>query len=1083
MAVLSIGTLFDEINAGAIDVGLHVSLLDKRIDASDQILRVWLSKLADADQGPATPLQYEHAFEFADRQWTVRVEASPAWVRAHASRSAPLVPLGGALLTLFLLIYLQQTLVRRARAEALVASQSSDLVERERAYETLVEHLPDVVCRFDRHSRYVFANAAFERSLGLSHEAIRGKTVREAFSDYPGINPALIDCWEHVLRRLHETGEAERIEFGFPGDDGPRFFDGILVIEAATETTGETVLVILHEVTARQLAEAWARKLSLAVEQSPATIIITDTEGCIEYVNDKFVETTGYTKAQAIGNNPRMLSSGKTDPRLYEALWTTVKAGRSWRGEIENRRRDGSLFWERVLIAPLQDASGKVTNYVEIKEDISALREANDRLLDSDARFRGVVAVMAEGLTVMSPEGVLIFVNHAAEAIFALNAEGLQGKKPEQLELERIHENGCRFAQDDWPTTTVTRSGCEVRDVVMGLRFPDGTVRWILINASPLGAADHQGRYAVVSTFRDITARCRADEQLQLAFEAISHSGEGIMVTDAEQRIISVNPAFELVTGYSAAEVLGQTPQLFSSGRHDGKFYRAMWQSLEVFGYWQGEIWNRRKNGEIYPEWLGISVVRQADGSPKHFIAIFSDITERKAAQQRIEFLAHHDPLTLLPNRLLLRDRVDQAIALAGRQHSGVALLFLDLDRFKTINDSLGHPVGDALLKAVVERLKACVRDSDTISRQGGDEFVIVLNEVRDSESVSRLAEKIQRRMVDPFILENHALSSSFSIGIALFPDDGGDFDTLTRKADTAMYHAKQAGRNTHRFFTEQMNVDAIEHLHLETQLRLALERQEFVLHYQPQIDLRDGRIVGVEALVRWLSPEHGLVSPNRFIPIAEESGLIVGIGSWVLGEACRQARRWQDAGLPPLVVAVNLSAMQFRKQDLVTSVINALVLADLDSQWLELELTESILIQDAEATLDTVRRLKALGIKLSVDDFGTGYSSLAYLKRFAVDKLKIDQSFVRDLVSDPDDAAIVRAIVQMAHGLKLRTIAEGVETVEQADHLRMFHCDEVQGYLYARPMPADDFATFFRQRLAAAGESLTEPDGTNPLP
>ena len=394
--------------------------------------------------------------------------------------------------------------------------------------------------------------------------------------------------------------------------------------------------------------------------------------------------------------------------------------------------------------------------------------------------------------------------------------------------------------------------------------------------------------------------------------------------------------------------------------------------------------------------------------------------------------------------------------------------MFLDLDRFKTINDSLGHPVGDKLLQAVVARLGTCVRESDTISRQGGDEFLIVLRDAGDSESVSRLADKIQQRMGEPFLIGQHALSTSFSIGISLFPDDGDDFDSLTQKADTAMYHAKHSGRNAHRFFTEQMNVQAVEHMHLETRLRRALERSEFVLHYQPQIDLASGAIVGVEALVRWQSPDHGLVAPAKFIPIAEETGLIVPLGKWVLGEACRQASAWQAAGLPPFSVAVNLSGVQFRRSDLLETVINSLVLADLDSQWLELELTESILIHDAEATLDTARRLKAIGVKLSVDDFGTGYSSLAYLKRFAVDKLKIARPFVRDLVSNADDAAIVRAIVQMAHALKLRAIAEGVEDAEVAAQLRLCQCDEIQGYWIARPMPADALAAFVLGRQPA---------------
>ena len=557
--------------------------------------------------------------------------------------------------------------------------------------------------------------------------------------------------------------------------------------------------------------------------------------------------------------------------------------------------------------------------------------------------------------------------------------------------------------------------------------------------------------------------RMQSEESLRLAYEAIRQSSEGILMTDSGHRIRSVNPAFEKRTGYGAAELIGETPLILASGRNDEAFYRVIYASIEKEGHWQGEIWNQRKDGEAYPEWLTISTVAAAGDRDRHYVYIYSDLSERLETQRRIEMLAHHDPLTGLPNRILLRDRVEQAVAQASRLQSRVALMFLDLDRFKTINDSLGHPAGDALLKEVVARLKRCVRESDTISRQGGDEFIIVLNDVRDSDAVSRVAEKINQHMREPFEIEGHLLTTSFSIGVAIYPDDGHNFDTLLQKADTAMYHAKEAGRNNHRFFTEQMNRQVVEHLTLETQLRRALDNGEFVLHYQPQLDLDEGTIVGIEALIRWNSPDKGLISPARFIPIAEESGLIVPIGAWVLREACRQAREWQELGIAPVVMAVNLSAVQFRHHDLINSVINALVLSDLDARWLELELTESILIQDTEATLDAVRRLKALGLKLSVDDFGTGYSSLTYLKRFAVDKLKIDQSFVRDLARDPEDAAIVRAVIQMAHSLKLRTIAEGVENIDQANILRFFHCNEAQGFWLAKPMPAHEMEHFLR--------------------
>ena len=438
-----------------------------------------------------------------------------------------------------------------------------------------------------------------------------------------------------------------------------------------------------------------------------------------------------------------------------------------------------------------------------------------------------------------------------------------------------------------------------------------------------------------------------------------------------------------------------------------------------------------------------------------------SDITAQKISEQKIEFLAYHDPLTGLPNRLLLQDRVQQAMAHADRTGTQLALMFLDLDNFKKINDSLGHATGDALLKEVASRLSECVRDTDTISRQGGDEFVLVLSDLPDLDATTPVLAKIMGRLQDPFDTDGNELSTSVSIGVAIYPEDGHDFETLSKKADTAMYRAKEAGRNTYRFFDEEMNAEVVEHLVIRNGLRRALERSEFILHYQPQIDLASGAVIGAEALIRWQHPEFGLVPPGRFISIAEDSGLIVPIGEWVIREACRQAMAWKEAGLPELTMAVNLSAVQFRHGNVEQTVMKALGQSGLEPSLLELELTESILIQNVEQVLASVKRLKLLGVKLSIDDFGTGYSSLSYLKRFDIDKLKIDQSFVRDLAVDPDDAAIVNAIIQMAHSLNLKAVAEGVETPEVLQQLRNFQCDGAQGYYFSRPMPADEFARY----------------------
>ena len=450
-------------------------------------------------------------------------------------------------------------------------------------------------------------------------------------------------------------------------------------------------------------------------------------------------------------------------------------------------------------------------------------------------------------------------------------------------------------------------------------------------------------------------------------------------------------------------------------------------------------------------------------GNAQRMIGICIDTTARKQAEAQIEFLAHHDHLTRLPNRFVAKERLKMAMAYADRADENVALLFLDLDSFKTINDSLGHNIGDLLLVEVARRLQACLRETDTVSRQGGDEFLIILTHILDLDAVTRSAAKIVDALAAPCEIEGHALEVTVSVGIAVYPNDAQDTDTLMQRADTAMYHAKSTGGNDYTFFNEQMNEAVAAALAIRGELRQALAGGEFVLHYQPQIDLASGRVVGVEALLRWHSPKRGLVLPEEFISIAEDCGLIVPIGDWVLQEACRQGMRWQQAGLPELTIAVNLSALQLRRGNLQQSVVQALTASGFDPVRLELELTESILIMEAEYALDTVRHLKSLGIRFAIDDFGTGYSSLAYLKRFPIDKLKIAQTFVRDMDTNAEDAAIVQAIIQMARALNLRIIAEGIESEASIAHLRLLHCDEVQGDYYAKPLPADEFERYAR--------------------
>lgn len=559
-------------------------------------------------------------------------------------------------------------------------------------------------------------------------------------------------------------------------------------------------------------------------------------------------------------------------------------------------------------------------------------------------------------------------------------------------------------------------------------------------------------------------ARKRAESQLLLAAKVFEQSNEGFMITDAENRIVMVNKAFSDITGYRESEALGENPNLLSSGHQKPDFFKSMWEAIEGEGRWQGEILNRRKNGSLYLEWLSVSRVLDENGKTAQHIAIFSDITEHKATEERINWLMHFDTITGLPNRTLLDDRCRHAISLAQRSGTDLTLMFMDVDHFKNVNDSLGYRIGDTLLALFGQHLTSILREQDTVSRVGGDDFVIVLPGT-DADGAVLLAEQLLIEVSSPFKIEQHELSMTVSIGIAVYPDNGHDLDTLSRCAEAAMYRAKQDGRNTFRFFAKEMQEHATRSLKLENALRRALEREQLLLHYQPQVCLESGQIVGAEALLRWEHPELGRVSPTEFVPIAESSGLILSIGEWVLRTAVRQMKAWLDQGLTLETMAVNLSAVQFRHSRLPDQVMQILNEAGLPPQYLELELTESAAMENPLAAIVVVNELHELGVRVSIDDFGTGHSSLGHLKRFNAYKLKIDRSFVRDIASDPEDRAIVDAIIRMASSLGMLTIAEGVETEEQLTFLRSHGCQEVQGYYFSQPVPAKQFETLLQEK------------------
>ncbi|MEJ2508523.1 MAG: EAL domain-containing protein [Gammaproteobacteria bacterium] len=607
--------------------------------------------------------------------------------------------------------------------------------------------------------------------------------------------------------------------------------------------------------------------------------------------------------------------------------------------------------------------------------------------------------------------------------------------------------------------------GGRIQNLEAALRHRDSSTVWVSTNAQYV--RDAGGRVVgVEGTARNVTDQKRAEAERHKLASAVEQTADSVTITNREGVIEYVNPAFEAVTGYSSAEAVGSTPAIVKSGRHDPQFYHKLWETILTGEVYNEVFVNQRKDGSFYYEAKTITPIKDEHGRITHFVSTGKDITEQMQTQEKLQYLAHHDALTGLPNRMLFLDRVEQALARAHWHERLVALMFLDLDRFKTINDSLGHDFGDRLLALIGERLHQSVRDGDTVARFGGDEFVVLLDDIASETDIAQLAERVLELLAPPFNIDGRELYMTASIGISFYPNDGADSKTLMRHADIAMYRAKDLGRNTFKFFSDEMSARAFEYLTLENSLRHALEREEFELYYQTQVDVTSRRIVGVEALLRWRHPERGLVQPSDFVPLLEETGMIVPVGEWVLRTACRQLAQWQRQGATGLRMGVNLSARQFNEPRLGRNIERIVAECGVDARYLELEMTESVFMRHAPATTQTLGALHDLGVRLAIDDFGTGYSSLNYLKRFSIDTLKIDRSFVGDIITDADDAALTAAIIAMARSLSLEVVAEGVESEAQAAFLHAHGCHCMQGFYFGEAAPAAETA----ERLTVGG-------------
>lgn len=778
-------------------------------------------------------------------------------------------------------------------------------------------------------------------------------------------------------------------------------------------------------------------------------LLVDPQDGAIVDANQAAVNYYGYSRDELKAMNIAQINVLTPDEVRQEM------------SKAQEQRRNHFLFKHRHATGELRDVevhSGpievgdKVLLY-SIVHDVTARMESERALRESEARYHTIIDTAAEGYWLLDLASLrLIEVNAALCRMLGYSAEEMLGRQPFDFVDE---ENSKIFA---YQATQVEE--CRQRHYEVVMRHKDGHDVVVRLHATNMPVSNGETPQQAFAFISDITEWRRNEEQLRIAATFFETTSEAITVTDANNRIVAINPAFSQITGYSEEETLGRDPGFLSAGRNDAAFYQDMWHTLQTVGRWQGEIWNRRKNGEIYPEWLSIVAIRDAQEVVRQYMAVFSDITKRKKDEAKIWHQANYDALTGLPNRNLFKDRLDQAMHAAQRESERLALLYIDLDRFKWVNDTLGHASGDLLLQEAGRRLRHSVRETDTVARLGGDEFIVLLNEIKGTADVDRIATLLLHRLSEPFELDGREAFVSASIGITLYPGDAGEMEQLLGNADAAMYIAKEHGRNGFHYFTQEMNDAAQRRLKLEADLRRALEREELTLAYQPILTV-DGEVVGAEALLRWNHPELGAISPDEFIPLAEEIGLIVEIERWVMRKACTETVSLQQRSGKPLSIAVNISSVQC-KSDQCQKVLGS-VLEDtgLDPTCLKLEITERVMMQNTEQVVAMLSDLRSMGVRLAVDDFGTGYSSLSYLKQFPVDLLKIDRTFVHGLPTDRDDVALVEAIIVMGHSLNLAVVAEGVEQSEQLTFLASLGCDMVQGFYFSKPLSYDDYAAY----------------------
>jgi diguanylate cyclase (GGDEF)-like protein/PAS domain S-box-containing protein len=947
------------------------------------------------------------------------------------------------------------------------------LAESEERYRSVISGLAEGVMLIAPDGQCLTANESAERILGLTRDELMGRKLRDLAwqtlhadgspfepTDYPAVRTLKTGrpCREVLMGVRHGTGELRWITINTQP------------LRRPAEARPHAVVASFTDVTERVAAESALReseeRFRTLVEHAPEAIVVLDPDtGRFADVNENATRLFGLPRAALLALGPVELSA-PVQPDGRDAAQASVSyIEAAVRGETPvfewlHRDAEGRDIICEVRLVRLRSGErwlvrGSILDIVERKRIEAALRE-------SEAKFAAVFRVCPESISISTvDDGVYIDVNDAYEQVFGYRREHVLGRSSLDLgvwvdALER-RELVRRVAQHRI-----------VQDFDASIRRADGEIRTARMSG---GALELNGRRCVVLVVRDVTRQKEQEEAVRLAARVFESTAEGILITDPRSCIVAVNQAFTELTGYSEDDVRGHQPSLLASGRHDRRFFDEMWQGINRSGRWHGELWNRTKSGEVRPYLMTISALRDDHEVVLNYVGVMRDISTIKQSQQQLEYMANYDALTGLGNRNLLYARLKVGIEKASRHRRQLAIVFVDLDNFKVINDTLGHDVGDVLLAEIAKRIKSCVRQEDVVCRLGGDEFTVYVEDFVDAQALVGTAQRLTQAVAEPCRISGHDIFVTASVGISIYPNDGQTMSELLKNADTAMYKAKEQGKNGFQFFREDMNARAFERLVFVSGLRRALDRSEFRLVYQPQVQLADRQVLGAECLLRWSHPDMGEVSPGSFIPVAEETGLIVPIGEWVFGEVCRQLREWDGAAVR---VSVNVSARQFRQPELVELIRRSLNDARLQPDALAVELTESALIDDPENAAATLGKLKDMGLTISLDDFGTGYSSLSYLKRFPIDSLKIDRAFVRDIVTDPDDAAIVTAIITMAQSLKLDVVAEGVETQQQVDFLRARGCHAAQGYFFSKPLPPEQAGEWLVRRLASDQWSVT---------